>query len=56
MPHRYSWATVIRTLLEMMKGEEFRRSMIAQTIHMMNPKFAKYVISQLIWRRERETY
>lgn len=56
MPHRYSWATVIRTLLEMMKGGEFRRSMIAQTIYMMNPKFAKYVISQLIWRRERETY
>jgi len=56
MPHHYNWFTVIRTLLELAKGEEFRKSVIVQAINMLNPRFGKYVFDQLIWRRERETY
>lgn len=56
MPHRYSWSTIIGTLLEMTKGEEFRKSVVVQIMHMLSPKFAKYVLGQIIWRRRRETY
>ena len=56
MPHRYSLPVVIRTLLKKAKEEEFRRSAVKQAISMLNPKLAKYVISEIILRRRRETY
>ena len=56
MPHRYGWSTVIKTLMEKAKEAEFRRSAIKQMVYMLNPRLAKWVISQLILRRRRETY
>lgn len=56
MPHRYGWSTVIRTLLERAKEREFRRSAFKQVRYMSNPKFVKYIINDIIWRRRRETY
>jgi len=55
-PHRYSWSILIRTLLEMMKGKEFQKSIAMQMVHMLKPKFANYVVGQLAWRRNRVTY
>jgi hypothetical protein len=56
MPHRYSWSVIIRTLLEKMKEEESRRSIVKQAVSMLNPKLIKFVIDQVIERRRRETY
>lgn len=56
MPHRYSLSAVIRTLVGKAKEGEFRKSVIKQTISMLNPKLAKWVISEIILRRKRETY
>ena len=57
MPHHYTWQTVIRTLLEKAKEEEFRRSVVKQTVSMLkSPKVAKWVIWNLFWIRRRETY
>jgi hypothetical protein len=56
MPHRYSWYAVIRTLLEKGKEDEFRRSAAKQMVYMLNPKLFKWVISEVILRRKRETY
>ena len=56
MPHRYSWLTIARTLLEKTKDEEFRRSIPTQMVHMFNPQVMKWVITQIIVRRRRETY
>lgn len=56
-PHRYGESTIIRTLLEKAKENKFRRSAIKQTLNMLlNPKLAKWVIWNVIWRRRRETY
>lgn len=56
MPHRYSLLTVFRALWDRMKDGEFRAGAIRQVVHMLNPKFGKPVIEDLIWRRRRETY
>lgn len=56
MPYRYSLSMVIRTLLEKGKEREFRRSAVTQMVHMLNPRLAKWVISEVIVRRRRETY
>ena len=56
MPHRYSWSVILRTLLEKMKEEESRRSIVKQAVSMLNPKLIKFVIDQVIERRRRETY
>jgi len=56
MPHRHSWLTVIRALLEKTKESEFRKSVPKQAINMLNPRLAKWVISEVILRRKRETY
>ena len=56
MPHRYSWLTILRTLLEKAKDGEFRRSIPTQMVHMFNPQIMKWVITQIIVRRRRETY
>ena len=56
MPHRCSWSVIIKTLLEKIREEEFRKSVIKQAISMTNPKLARWVIWNIIWRRRRETY
>jgi len=56
MPHRYSWSVIIKTLLEKAKEGEFRRSALKQVLSMANPKLAKWVVWNIIWRRRRETY
>jgi len=56
MPHKYCWLAIIRTLLEKAKEEKFRRSVTQQIVSMLKPKLAKWVISNVIWRRKRETY
>lgn len=55
-PHKYSFSTLIRVLLEKAKEEEFRRSAVKQMVYMSNPKFAIWVLRNIIWRRKRETY
>jgi len=55
-PHKYCWLTLIRTLLEKRKDEEFRRSFVRQIVSMLKPDLTKWVISNIIWRRKRETY
>lgn len=56
MPHKYSLSAVMRILLEKSKETEFRRSVVTQMVCMLNPKLAKWVIWNVIWRRRRETY
>ena len=56
MPHRYSWSVIIRTLLEKMNEKEFRMSVLKQMVNMLNPKLVRWVISEIIRSRKRETY
>jgi len=56
MPHRYSIRALVRTVVEKLKERVFRRSLIKQIIGMSNPRLAKWVIENIIWRRRRETY
>ncbi len=56
MPHRYSWSTITKTLWGKMKEDEFRKSMAKQAVSMLDLRLAKWVISNVIWRRRRETY
>lgn len=56
MPYRYSWSTIIKTLFERGKERTFRKSVVRQMIHMLSPRFAKYVVQAIIMYRKRETY
>lgn len=55
-PHKYGMLTVIAALLEKMRERRARNSIIKQMLHMLNPWYAKYVVSVVIDRRKRETY
>ncbi|MEM5816016.1 MAG: hypothetical protein QXL14_03135 [Candidatus Aenigmatarchaeota archaeon] len=56
LPFRFSWSAIIKTIAEKTKEKEFRRSMLKQTIYMANPKLARWVLWNIIWRRKRESY
>ena len=56
MPHKYSLSVVARILLEKSKEAEFRRSVVKQMVYMLNPRLTKWVITNILWRRRRETY
>jgi len=56
MPHKYGLSSVVRILLEKIKESAFRRSVFKQMMHILNPKVAKWVIYNIIWRCRRETY
>lgn len=56
MPCKYSVLTVMGVLLEKMRETGARNSILRQMLHMLNPLYAKYVISNAIFRRKRETY
>jgi len=56
-PYRYSWGAVIRAFLEKVKERKFLMSIIKQTAATIsNPKLARRVWRNLIWRKSRETY
>lgn len=55
-PHMYSMWTVFWVLLEKLKEFEFQKSVINQILYMLNPKVTKWVITNIIWRRNRDTY
>jgi len=55
-PHKYGLSTVVKTLLEKANEAECRRSVIKQLVYMLNPRHTKWVIHNIIWRRQRETY
>jgi len=56
MPHRYSVITIGRMLLEKTKEKRFRRSVVTQMFHMLNPRLTKFIVSEFIWRRKKEYY
>jgi len=56
MPYKYSVSAVSRTLLDKFSDTEFKKSFMKQIIYMSNPKMAKWVINNIILRRQRETY
>jgi len=56
-PHRYSLATFLGAFLEKIKEGKFLRSTVKQIVATaINPKLAKRVWENLLWRRNRETY
>jgi len=56
-PHKYSLLVVERILLEKAKEAGFRRSLIKQMAYMLiSLRLSKWVISEVILRRRRETY
>jgi hypothetical protein len=56
VPYLYSKSVVIKTMLEKMHEKKFRKSVIKQGLSMLDPRFAKWVISDVLRRRKRETY
>jgi hypothetical protein len=55
-PYKYHPITVIRSLLEITKGNETRKSIATQLIHMFNPNFSKDFLRKIIGNVKRETY
>jgi hypothetical protein len=55
-PYKYSVPTVVRILLEKTRENEFRKSAVKQAFYMLNPKMARWVVSEILIRRKRETY
>lgn len=56
LPCKYSLFTVLEVLMEKASDESFRKSVVVQTMHMYNPRLAKWVIGEIIRRRKRGTY
>jgi hypothetical protein len=55
-PHKYHPFTVAKSLLEITKGSESRRSVAMQTYHMLNPNFTRKFLKELLQHIKRETY
>lgn len=56
MPYKYSLYTISKVFLEKSGEAGFRKSVLKQMIHMLNPRLCKWVIYNILWRRQRETY
>ena len=57
MPHKYSLFTIAGILIGKSRETTFGRSLIKQMLYMLiSPRLSKWVISEIIWRRRRETY
>lgn len=56
MPYKYHLATVVRSLIEKLPEKKARRSFAVQTMKMLNPSFAAYVVKNGIAHMVRETY
>jgi hypothetical protein len=55
-PHKYHPITIAKSLLEVAKGEETRRSIATQLIHMFYPRISKDFLRKFIEHLLRETY
>lgn len=55
-PHKYHPITIINSLMEIAKGQETRRSMADQLIHLLYPRISKDFLRRLIDHLLRETY
>lgn len=56
MPYKYSLIAVGSILLEKAREMGFLRSAIKQAICMLRPKYALWILNEIIIRRKRETY
>ncbi|MFC1944239.1 hypothetical protein ACFLX5_01900 [Chloroflexota bacterium] len=56
LPHRYRLFSLFKVFMEKIREGKFRRSVAAQTLHMLDPRLAKHVIGEMIERRKREYY
>lgn len=56
MPYRCGMLTLTKFLLEKMRESAFRRSLARQVVAMLDPRFGKRIVDDLIFRRKRETY
>ncbi|HII94944.1 MAG TPA: nucleotidyltransferase family protein [Candidatus Methanofastidiosum sp.] len=56
LPYRYNNLTLISVIFERMMSKNGLKSIFIQGVHMLNPRLAKWVIYNIIWRRKRETY
>ena len=56
MPHKYRTSTVAKVLLEKLREQRFRKSVLTQIMGMLDPRLTKLVIQQLVDKRRRETY
>jgi hypothetical protein len=55
-PHKYHPITIAKSLLEIAKGEKCRNSMAMQIYYMLNPRFTKKFLKDIIQHVKRETY
>ncbi len=55
-PHRFGIMTIAGALSEKLPSGKFFVSTMAQLIAMLNPKFGRGIIKDLVFRRKRETY
>jgi hypothetical protein len=55
-PHKYHPITVAKSLLEIAKGNKTRNSMATQIYQMLNPRFTKKFLKDIIQHVKRETY
>jgi hypothetical protein len=55
-PHKYHPITIAKSLLEITKGRETRKSIATQLIHMLEPQISKDFIGKLTDHVFRETY
>ena len=55
-PHKYHPITVAKSLLEIAKGNKTRNSMVTQIYQMLNPRFTKKFLKDIIQHVKRETY
>lgn len=56
MPLHYGWPTIIKAIFEKLRENESRDSLLRQAIVIVDPKLIKWVSSEVMWRRKRETY
>lgn len=55
-PHKYSVDCFLRVTAEKCHDNEFRQSIPTQIVFSLNPKNLKWIVYNLIWRYQRETY
>lgn len=55
-PHKYSIFTLIKFLSRKMGEQRFRKSVSTQIIKILNPRLARYIISEFIDKRRRQFY
>lgn len=56
LPHKYSINCFLRVVAEKCRDNEFRKSIPRQVVFSLSPKNLRWIIYNLIWRYQRETY